>query len=361
MKIPLNTNDKIAFVMSPRLGDSLLAMIIVHNLQRNGYDVTVFSNSLCALSQWFPEHRILPYPDKNTHREVFDSFDLLLHTYPPDILFAADRWHPRVIVLDEDPLYRRCISMVDLQVAVCDEMLRLSDIVKTNGLYAPIDLTPRRNNKRIIIHPTAFLKTKYWLPKRFVALAKELQQKGFEPIFVASAAEQAEIPWIAENNLNLRITTSLDNLARLLFEAGWFIGNDSGVGHLASNLGIPTVSLMQRRKGMIRWRPNWAPGKALLPWAPLIVRAWKERFWKYFISVSAVIKALEELMNDYPGVHGENRHELLPDNNRGAKHSFAYCREGEERSEVGPRFSPLTPPHRGCSAETADNYPVPTE
>jgi len=53
------------------------------------------------------------------------------------------------------------------------------------------------------------------------------------------------------------------------------------------------------------------------------------------------------------GVPGKKRREPLPGNNRCAKQSFAYCQEGEERSEVGPRFSPLTTPHRGCSAGTA--------
>jgi len=47
------------------------------------------------------------------------------------------------------------------------------------------------------------------------------------------------------------------------------------------------------------------------------------------------------------GAPGENRRELLPDNNRGAKHSFTCC-QGEES-----RFSPLIIPHRDCPAGNA--------
>ena len=98
-----------------------------------------------------------------------------------------------------------------------------------------------------------------------------------------------------EQGFTVTAQPSLDALAQLIYESGWFIGNDSGIGHLASNLGIPTVSLIHRRKTMLRWRPDWAPGEALLPWMPLLLHALKERGWKYFISVNQVLKAFERL------------------------------------------------------------------
>ncbi len=295
MSISLSSVRSIAFVMSPRLGDSLLAMIIVHNLQANGYAVTVFSQHLYALRHWFPQNTIQPYPSADSAQETLKPFDLLLHTYPPDVLFQADQWHPRVVVLDRDPLYRRLMNMVDLQMAVCTELFGLSRVVKNNGLTPPAEYHKQQRTQRIILHPTAHAEARCWLPQRFIALARQLEQQGYTPVFVVSGAEVTQVSWITENGLNLIVPASLDELARLLYESGWFIGNDSGIGHLASNIGVPTVSVMMRRKMMLRWRPSWAPGEALLPWAPLIVRSWKERYWKYFISVNSVLRAFKRL------------------------------------------------------------------
>ena len=50
---------------------------------------------------------------------------------------------------------------------------------------------------------------------------------------------------------------NLHELACCVYESGWFIGNDSGIGHLASNLGIPSLSLFRRRRVAERWRPAW--------------------------------------------------------------------------------------------------------
>ena len=300
MKINLSSVKNIAFVMSPRLGDSLLAMVVVHNLQRNNYAVTVFSNHLYALRQWFPADTIKPYPDEASAKEVLKPFDLLLHSYPHDVLFQANQWHPFVVAFDNYPLYHRCESMLDLQIAVCKEMLNLSDVVRSNGLAAPPGLQFRNNHKRVVIHPTAHMKVRYWLPNRFIQLANQLKTQAYNPVFVVAPPEQKDVPWIKENNLTEMVPANLDELARWIYESGWFIGNDSGVGHLASNLGVPTLTLMQRRKLKIRWRPSWAPGIALLPAIPLLLKNWKERYWKYFISVSRVMKSFKQLTQRYP-------------------------------------------------------------
>ncbi len=305
MRISLTSVKSIAFVMSPRLGDSLLAMIVVNNLRRNGYQVTVFSNYLLGLQRWFPEVCIKPYPEAAHGKEVLLTFDLLLHSYPRDVLFQAEQWHPRVVVLDHFLLYRQQISMVAIQMAVCSELLALADVVSDNGLIAPPGLQLRADRQRIIIHPTASEPSKCWLPNRFIALGTQLQLRGYQPEFVIAPTEKSQVSQIEQQGFTITTTDSLDNLAQYLYGCGWFIGNDSGIGHLASNLGIPTVSLMQRRKIMQRWRPDWAVGEVVLPWMPLIIRPLKERGWKYFITVNQVLNAFERLVglcNDNRGI-----------------------------------------------------------
>lgn len=302
MGIPLSQVKNIAFVMPPRLGDSLLAMVVVHNLRRNNYAVTVFSDHLYALRAWFPADSIKPYPDETTAKAILKLFDLLLHSYSHDVLFQANQWHPFVMACDHPSLYQRCNSMLDLQIAICQEILNLSDVVRSNGLAAPHGLLFRNNHKQVIIHPTAQTKVRRWTPSRFVQLAHQLTAQHYNPVFVVAPTEQKEVPWIKENNLTERVPANLDQLARWIYESGWFIGNSSGVGHLASNLGIPTLTLMPRRKLKTRWQPSWAPGIALVPAIPLLLKYGKERYWKYFISVSRVMKSFKQLTQRYPSL-----------------------------------------------------------
>ncbi|MFP3244975.1 MAG: glycosyltransferase family 9 protein, partial [Paraburkholderia sp.] len=83
--------------------------------------------------------------------------------------------------------------------------------------------------------------------------------------------------------------------AAWLYESGWFIGNDSGVGHLASALGIPTLTLFRRRRVAQRWRPGFTVGDIVLPswWVP--TAALKERWWRESIGVGRVLKAFRAL------------------------------------------------------------------
>lgn len=291
----LNANQNHAFIMSPRLGDALLSMIIVHNLQQQGYKIDVYSNYLFALKNWYPNVEIYRYPDEAKTREVLSQYDVLMHTYPHDVLGDAKQWHPNVLVFDDHPLHKRCVSMVNLQVMICEELLGLQNVVRENGLQAPKQYAHRFHSNRVVVHPMASLLSKCWLPKRFETLARRLQFEGYQPEFVVAPNEREQNQWVLDAGFPMPEHESLDALAGWIYESGWFIGNDSGIGHLASNLGIPTVSLMQRRKTMQRWRPDWAPGRVLLPSFSLVIKQLKERYWKYFISVTRVMKSFEEL------------------------------------------------------------------
>ncbi|WP_309235085.1 glycosyltransferase family 9 protein [Paraburkholderia youngii] len=78
-------------------------------------------------------------------------------------------------------------------------------------------------------------------------------------------------------------------------EAGWFIGNDSGLGHLASAIGVPTLSLFMR-SGLARTcRPGWSPGAIVLPLNVVPTGRLRERCWKRLMSVRRVLRGFETL------------------------------------------------------------------
>ncbi len=115
----LTAGQTIAFQMSQCLGDSLLAMIVVNNLARNGYRVVVFGDYIHALKDWFPSFEIHPTVKPEHAHEVLGRFDVLLHAYPRNVVEGTREWHPQCLVMDEWPTFRQTRNMVEIHVDIC--------------------------------------------------------------------------------------------------------------------------------------------------------------------------------------------------------------------------------------------------
>lgn len=301
MKTVISNAEKIGFMMSPSLGDALISMIISNNLRQNGYEITVFNNFLYELRGWFPDNHIQPWPALEDSRAILEKFDLLVYVYDyNDKEIQAEKWHPNVIFLDNFPINHHPISLCDIQVAICKEFFGVKNPIRSNGMLQGPDNRFRSKPQQVAIHPTASSPDRFWLPSKFVALAKQLTHQGYQPVFMVSPKEKEMTSWIQENNLQCLNPTSIDAIAQFIYESGWFIGNNSGLGHLASSLGIPTVILMSRRSLCKRWTPGFAPAKTLLPSIPLLFRSWKMNYWKYFVSVADVLEAFRQICIEHP-------------------------------------------------------------
>ena len=292
----LQPGQTIAFHLSQCLGDSLLAMIVVNNLVRNGYRVEVFGDYLYSLKDWFPSFDVHPSVEPEQARERLGHFDVLLHVYPRNVVEGCRDWHPRCLVMETWPSFRQIRNMVDIHIDLCEKELGLIDVVRVNGLTVPAGLTHRACMRRVAIHPTASIEQKMWLPGRFLSLARLLRARGFEPEVIVAPHERGN--WLhlqREQDIAVPQFASLNEVAAWLYESGWFIGNDSGLAHLASNLGVPAVSLMIRNRIARRWRPGWALSVAVLPLPVLPGRFAKDRLWRYYLPVSRVLRAFDTL------------------------------------------------------------------
>jgi heptosyltransferase-3 len=287
--------SRVALVLSPAIGDSLLMMTIARNLQENGIAVTIFGRQIQSLGAWFPEIETLDDLAAEDLTAKLAGFDRVIQMHRNKPFVGLEQHHPRVSFLDHICRVRSSESMADRLAKFCVDEFGLPGADKSNGMTPPQGLQHRKHPLRVAIHPTASTADKCWLPSRFIRLAIRLRELGFSPEFVVAPQERAD--WLHIERLGLKLPDlgSLDNVATWVYESGWFIGNDSGIGHLASSLHIPTLSLFMRRGIARTWRPDWGTGQVLIGSTYLPTGFLKERYWKYMLSVRQVSRAFEQL------------------------------------------------------------------
>lgn len=118
----------------------------------------------------------------------------------------------------------------------------------------------------VLVHPAAAFATKQWSAEKFGRVIRELSEQGL-PVVVITTPEQTETlaelqrhapaPVVSFNDLSLPEVTALLTRARL------FVGNDSGIAHMAAAVETPAVVIFGS-SNIAHWRP-WvsdAPGSA---------------------------------------------------------------------------------------------------
>jgi heptosyltransferase-3 len=108
-----------------------------------------------------------------------------------------------------------------------------------------------------VIHPTAAFDTKQWATENFARAAEEITARGLTPVAIVSPKEaqvieslskQSSAPIIGLSDLSLPEVTALASRARL------FVGNDSGIAHIAAAAGAPCVVVFGS-SNTVHWRP----------------------------------------------------------------------------------------------------------
>jgi ADP-heptose:LPS heptosyltransferase len=288
------------------IGDALLMMIASHQLKLSGYQVTTFHNELPQLINWFPRHTLLPLPPQEKLLETLGSFDLivvendnsskmgqLIEAYRHRLsifypTYRADK-HAKLTLLDH---------VFNSNLPMADNIANAIAASKENGLTPPSSLIHRRNKMQVLIHPTSRQLDKNWRAAGYLQVAKKLREKGFHPVFCVGPSEISQWTSIEKQGFPLATTPTLSELAQLTYESGFVIGNDSALGHLASNLKIPTLIIGNEEKRMRLWRPGWLKGEIVVP--PPYLPNWKflrlkENHWQKFISVDKVLASFDSL------------------------------------------------------------------
>lgn len=284
-----------AFVMSPALGDTLNLLIVAHNLWRAGWRVDIYGDHAHALASWFPHLTIAPALAQDDARQVLAHYPHVIQMHRDRPLADAHTWHAGFIDLHDVEYADNPDCMARRFAGFAAARFGLTDVEISNGMRAPAGLKFRQYASRVAMHPEASTADKRWLPERFLQLSQRLSESGFQTEFALQAHERERWAHLEGTLPPLRSFASSALLAAWLYESGWFIGNDSGVGHLASALGIPTLTVFRRRGVAQRWRPGFTTGDIVLPawWLP--TAGLKERWWRESITVKRMLAAFAAL------------------------------------------------------------------
>jgi len=106
----------------------------------------------------------------------------------------------------------------------------------------------------IILHPGSGSPQKNWPLTYYIQLADLLCAQGKRATFFCGPAEGKMVSGIESSGHPVYTSDDLVLLCKRLDKAGGFIGNDSGVSHLAAYVGVPTVAIFGPTDPD-RWRP----------------------------------------------------------------------------------------------------------
>ena len=138
---------------------------------------------------------------------------------------------------------------------------------KVRQLLANAALTDR---KIALIHPAAAFETKQWATEHFARVAEFLSDRGFAPVAIAAPNERALLEKLS-SEAAVKITTldlALPEVTALAARSSLFVGNDSGIAHIAAAVGTPAVVIFGS-SNIAHWRPwNSAPAEVVFEEMP---------------------------------------------------------------------------------------------
>lgn len=309
---------KIAVVSGEGMGDSLIMMIAANQFHQNGYEVCLFSNHLHSFGSWLDQVRFQRLFHEDRTKDILFEFDtVILHhentlraqrichlRKEGKVVFAFyNNYHPTKHPpfnpeFDFSFSYKETMAQSVAQATA--EILDLPYPSMEIGMKIPKELVFRKDKRKVLLHPESADPSKNWSKRGYIHLARKLRKKGYRPTFIVNSEEREKWLFVLDLGFDIPLLPHLSHLARLLYESGFFIGNDSGPGHLASYLQIPSLILAQRKKSISHWRPGWLQGPLLLPpkWIPNIKGLrYRENKWQLFLPVSRVVNTFEKYRN----------------------------------------------------------------
>lgn len=254
----LGSGSRAAIIRLRSLGDCVLSTPAIHLLKRARPDLriaVVVEERFAAVFESHPDvDRVLP-PDLRAVRDFGPELCLNLHGGTRSsrlTLLSGARIRAGFDIFRPKFAY-------NVHIPTAQETLGIARRVHTAEhmasamfyLGAPIADVPRAHIAApsgrsryapgahyAVIHPFAATAEKTWPSENFLELARHIERApGLQPVFIAGPAEDLSrfSPYRTVSG------APLAEVARLMRDASFFAGNDSGPAHVAAAFGVPQV------------------------------------------------------------------------------------------------------------------------
>lgn len=113
------------------------------------------------------------------------------------------------------------------------------------------------NSPLALLHPAAAFATKQWDVEKFARTAEHLAGKALTPVAIASRSEREVLDRLRSASavpVALFDDLSLPEITALASRSAVFVGNDSGIAHIAAAVGTPSVVIFGS-SNTDHWRP----------------------------------------------------------------------------------------------------------
>ena len=161
------------------------------------------------------------------------------------------------------------------------------------------------DRKIALIHPAAAFETKRWAPENFARVAEHLVARGFAPVAIAAPHEGEVInDLLSEASVEIpSFDLSLPEVTALASRSQLFVGNDSGIAHIAAAVGTPSVVIFGS-SSVANWRP-WNRSVAQVVFEEMPCQPCHGYFCEKFpepecilrVPVNRVVAAIEKCLN----------------------------------------------------------------
>lgn len=258
-----STKDRAVVVHAGGIGDLILASPAIARLSRDfALDLAGYPERLALLTQSGIGRRALS----------LDAVDLASLYAEPSVRardFFAGAARVLVWMNDREGRLREGLLACGVEAVACLPPLPPEDWTghasdyywRSLGFTGPCPLPALEVPKRqqplqhdVVIHPGSGSPKKNWPLHRYEELADSLAAQGLSVAWCCGPAEQERGCSLTTRALPLM---TLSELASVLASAPLYIGNDSGITHLAAALGCPTIALFGPTDPAV-WAPRGA-------------------------------------------------------------------------------------------------------
>ena len=319
-------NKRVAIILFPALGDITIFLRLAQSLASAGSLVSVYSDGLSPAADLFDwcavksvsqlriddiaqrhdlvfgdvlSKPIRDFEASGSRLTQIDNFvAVAAKTFPARATWPSiPEWVSRVVADSPHRAFCSARQHGDTMVGWVDgyvrDVLRLPVGHALPRVSRPAGWTPDHDaERRVLIFPTTPNPKKNFHLAGFKRLRDKLVKNGWKVEIVCMSHERLAVEKVFDSQ---SVLTFPDIRALILhiMQSRAVISNDSGGGHLASMLGLPTFTITKKREDFV-WRPGFNDQGHVI--SPVMTFKWfTGRIWRPFVPLDKIVRALSHL------------------------------------------------------------------